>query len=538
MLTAIFGMTLVLVWAAFWWWRILPQVKEGERMHLALTVAAAASLAILAAIVGSWWLKAFEERHTSLDETRGIVRNARVTFQAAIREARVATRTTPSEAPPDALVREVLHEFDRLEQELQSGADRSSEMLDAIAAQARELRRARAHFISPRAAILHAGKAALDDMREWGVPQASLHRVTAELVPLLASPQPADARAALSALLELRDQWDPYATWYNGFMGRTAAALLAILLFAVTVAGAAFREGHLLTSFALAGVGGAALSVLSRLPPLAAYGEATQYLFRIVSRVGTGFAASLIGAGLLATGIISINLPEAGSFDGMVAECSAFPPSRPRTAPLPPVEGKPLPAATEGAPKPCGTTHVLIFLAIAMILGFSERALATFEDRVFPSGTLVPVPVKQELLHPDGPEKDPSTAEELRRRTEAAAREALEVAERAEAVTSDAARAAGATLTAAGDSPESPETRRTQEAARETVEAIAEVQKATAETAEATQEVVDAAAKAAVAPDEASDSDAVEALPETEGAAPVSRGGDDVTAANTRPDKR
>jgi hypothetical protein len=289
MLAVIIGVTLLGLTTALWWWGILTLVP-GRRMLLALTVSAVVCTAVLAGIIGSWWLRAFEDARTTVDEARAKIRDARVTFQAAIRQAQMATRATPEEAPAAPLVREVLNEFDKLESELSAMTDdSSSDALDAIVEQASELRRSRVNFIAPRAAILHVGKAALDDMREWGVPQASLQRVTTELVPLLASPQLADARAALGALLELHDQWDPYATWYNGFMGRTAAALLLILLFAVAAAGAAFREGHLLTSFALAGIGGAALSVLSRLPPLAAYGEATQYLFRIVSRVGTGF---------------------------------------------------------------------------------------------------------------------------------------------------------------------------------------------------------------------------------------------------------
>ena len=449
MLVVIFGITLLGLTAALWWWWSIATNIQGHRMLLGLTIAAVVCTALLAAIVGSWWLRAFEEIDTTATETLAVVRSARATFVAAIREARIATRGTPADAPPADLVKEVLDEFNRLEKEINDGDNLSSETLDAIADHARELRRARANFISPRAAILHVGKAAVDDMREWGVPQGSLQRVTAETVPLLASPQPADARAALRALLDLRDQWDPYATWYNGFMGRTAAALLVILLFAVAAAGAAFRDGHLLTSFALAGIGGAALSVLSRLPPLAAYGEATQYLFRIVSRVGTGFAASLIGAGLLATGVISINLPEVGSFGDMVAECSAYPPRKQRTpAELTAMAAEAAKAnignaAPTPAPKPCGTPQVLILLAIAMILGFSERALATFEDRVFPAGTLVPVPVGRH----DGDDGTGGRGSgEAVGAVQAAARQATEAAERAAVASGASTDAAAAAL--------------------------------------------------------------------------------------------
>lgn len=500
MLVVIFGVTLLGLTAALWWWWGIRMNIQGRRMLLTLTIAAVICTALLAALVGSWWLRAFEEADTTADESLAVVRSSRATFVAAIREARIATRAAPADAPPADVVKEVLDEFDLLEKEIREGTDLSSETLDAIADHARELRRTRANFILPRAAILHVGKAAVDDMREWGVPQGSLQRVTTEIVPLLASPQPADARAALRALLDLHDQWDPYATWYNGFMGRTAAALLVILLFAVAAAGAAFREGHLLTSFALAGIGGATLSVLSRLPPLAAYGEATQYLFRIVSRVGTGFAASLIGAGLLATGVISINLPEVGSFGEMVAECSVYPPRKPRPAVEPSAKGTGAAANAETGPdrattppQPCGTPQVLILLAIAMILGFSERALATFEDRVFPAGTLVPVPVARNEGGDGQGGRGPSPVEIETAQT--AARQAKEAAARAAEATGASADAADAALAEAQSQDSAAQRPSAVAAAEQAVVAAAVAESATADVVETTETAVDAAEK-------------------------------------------
>jgi hypothetical protein len=392
--------------AALWWWGAF-RLTAGHEVAIATAIGAVLGTSVIAGILFSWSMSVARDEKRTIQNTWEAVLEARTAFEATIRQARIATAGSTAESIDEPAVAEVLAQFDELEQELRAKQPESVDRLDAIADKAAALRRARANFMAPRTAILHSGKAALDDMREWGVPQTSLARVTSELVPLLASPKVADARAALIALLQLHDDWDPYATWYNSFMGRTAGALLMVLLLVISGAAAASRDGKLLTAFALAGIGGAALSVLSKLPPLAAYGEATQYLFRVLSRVGTGFAASLIGAGLLSTGVLTVTIPAGGTFGEVVAECSAHPPIHPRMIAAPVLSARDTAANT--APKSpgtaasdatqtnelpsCGTNQILFLLALAMILGFSERALTTFEDRVFPPGTLVPVPV-------------------------------------------------------------------------------------------------------------------------------------------------
>ena len=49
--------------------------------------------------------------------------------------------------------------------------------------------------------------------------------------------------------------------------------------------------------------------VVAKLPAVMGYGASNAYVSRIMSRVGVGVAASMIGIGLLASDVVSIRLP-------------------------------------------------------------------------------------------------------------------------------------------------------------------------------------------------------------------------------------
>ena len=110
-----------------------------------------------------------------------------------------------------------------------------------------------------------------------------------------------------------------------------------------------------------------------------------------------GSAAVLIGGGFLASGIVTVTLPnskvtltetievcgrdasrqecrEPGWFDWALAKLTGRP-AKPDESCAPNVEAKPGPR--------CTTSGFLLLLALGLILGFSERALTSFEDKVF-----------------------------------------------------------------------------------------------------------------------------------------------------------
>jgi hypothetical protein len=181
-----------------------------------------------------------------------------------------------------------------------------------------------------------------------------------------------------------------------------------------------------------------------------------------MSRFGTGLAASAIGCGFLAAGIVTINLStdrdnsKRDDLKGLIDRCSLAEVAKPvdksaqqatlhekaadqskvstqpeRTDPRasegaqPPAlrektaeRAKVVTKSAEGKPDPvgfdqtsiktggdsstvvsskeeqqmsnCTTGNRLILVAIAMLLGFSERALTSFEDRIFPTSKEIP----------------------------------------------------------------------------------------------------------------------------------------------------
>jgi hypothetical protein len=115
----------------------------------------------------------------------------------------------------------------------------------------------------------------------------------------------------------------------------------------------------LAVSILLAGAAGSCVSVLTKMPVLevSLSGELDAYERRILSRVGVGVIASLIGSGLLGWGLISFSI-RGQTFTDVLSACSAA---------------------------PCTGPNTLILLAVSMLFGFSERALTWFERKVFGS---------------------------------------------------------------------------------------------------------------------------------------------------------
>jgi hypothetical protein len=194
---------------------------------------------------------------------------------------------------------------------------------------------------------------------EWGLPKSvakDLEKVKDELQ------EPAKARAALRFLFAERDSWDDYTTAYEDTM-ENCTILLFVLTVALPVAAAfCFRyafHSHcrwlLVLGVLAAGVAGSCVSIMRRMPEfdVRLSNELDAYRRRIMSRMGVGIAASVVGSAFL--GVLPVSI-EGHRFIDAICACTT---------------------------SICGGVDTLLLVSIPMLLGFSERALTTIEQRLF-----------------------------------------------------------------------------------------------------------------------------------------------------------
>jgi hypothetical protein len=231
---------------------------------------------------------------------------------------------------------------------------------DAIQDRARELGRYRAYFMSP-SQLRADSQAILDELRDWKVPAASLADFAKRLqddilnADLTLPDKLARARATLEDALETYDYWDDYIDWYLGQTKCASVSLLAAATVSLVGAVLLFGRGHMLFGFLVAGICGASISMLASLPPISVYGEMMGLCTRILYRYGVGVAGTAVGCGMLALGMLNF-FPK--GFDFL--------------------------AVMNGSAQAASATNVAVLLAIGILLGFSERAMGSFEDRIFP----------------------------------------------------------------------------------------------------------------------------------------------------------
>jgi hypothetical protein len=148
------------------------------------------------------------------------------------------------------------------------------------------------------------------NLLEWrGIPKAEIKKLRDLLESKLkdTDSNPAAARSALRALFEERNAWEEYSDDYEDTMGRWARKLfwwtVGLLPVATLCLCFAARFSPLLIFGMLcAGAAGSSVSVLARMPGMdvSLSNELDAYDRRVLSRIGIGIIASLIGLGLLA----------------------------------------------------------------------------------------------------------------------------------------------------------------------------------------------------------------------------------------------
>ncbi len=244
-------------------------------------------------------------------------------------------------------------------------ADASLDELDELVSRAESLSRLRAYVYPPSELELLA-KTYLDEMRTWLVPETVINGLRTELLPLFSGDgkpeHEPERRAALCILFDYYDYWEGYVDDFAPFMRSVGVSLLAVSVALVAASLWAIMAQHVIVGFVCAGACGGVVSVLAKLPPLTIYGEWAAYVVTIVRRVGTGLAASVIGLGLLSSGLVSLPVAKGLAISEVLDACGG---------------------TTTAQISACLPSHVLLLTGLAMILGFSERALTSFNDKIF-----------------------------------------------------------------------------------------------------------------------------------------------------------
>lgn len=215
-------------------------------------------------------------------------------------------------------------------------------------------------YICPIAEIADEGRLAIDVIEEWSVPKTVITKLRNSLGQKIerADKEPELARAALRALFEEYDSWSSYTDDYEDTMQRFTRWLFVATIVMPVLAIIAFRwPTTFLGGFLFAGAAGSCVSVMAKMPMLevSLSGDLEAYGRRILSRIAAGLVGSIIGCALLAWGLFPISIQNQ-TFSDLLNACNG---------------------------SSCSTMKTLVLLGVPMLFGFSERALTSFEQKIF-----------------------------------------------------------------------------------------------------------------------------------------------------------
>ena len=249
-----------------------------------------------------WHGKKLERRRK---DTLSGIRAERLAFETMVQRARIASDTL------DEMFLKCVQ--DRLT-EIEQRADKETDIdeLDNLVEDAEQQGQLRA-YICPSREIPDEGKLAIDLMEEWNVPKSVIFGLRASLGKTLAQAEsePAAARSALRALFEESDSWRTYTSDYEDSMKSYTLWLFGVTILLPVLTILAFHWPlTFLGGLLCAGAAGSCVSVMAKMPLLdvSLSGELDAYGRRILSRIGVGIIASLIGCALLGWGLLPISI--------------------------------------------------------------------------------------------------------------------------------------------------------------------------------------------------------------------------------------
>lgn len=229
--------------------------------------------------------------------------------------------------------------------------------LEWIKEQAEAVERQRA-YVLPDDALYEEGLFLIEELEEWNLPESVIQRLKDRLQRIAnLSAKGHQRRQLLTEIDEDADYWNFETERHEAFLRRSANALVPVCIVCLALSLVCFLLlGQAVAGFIVAGVGGAALSIVLKLPPLQVYGETVGRWQRIAARLAAGAVASAVGLGLLASGMVNVGIPsgESGfvSAAAMLAECQS---------------------------RGCPAASASLLLSLGIIFGFSERAITSFE---------------------------------------------------------------------------------------------------------------------------------------------------------------
>jgi hypothetical protein len=288
----------------------------------------------------------------------------------------MAQRAQQAGETPDAeFLKNVYEHLSEIEQRANNETD--VDELENLSMDAEQQGQLRA-YTCPRGKIFLEGSMSIDRMEEWKVPRAVITNLRGLVVKHLqtANTKTEDARSALRAIFQEYDSWANYTDDYEDTLKKFTRGLsvvtLVTLLIAITIV--VWWPSFVAFGVLFAGAAGSCVSIMSKMPVLevSPSGELEAYERRILTRIAVGVVASVIGSGLLGWGLLPISI-QGKSFAGVLDGCTSFPASS------------------------CTVVSTLILLGVPMLLGFSERALTSFEG--------------QFLNHPKGDRGTPPSSE-------------------------------------------------------------------------------------------------------------------------------
>jgi hypothetical protein len=288
-------------------------------------------------------------------DTLSSIRAERVTFETMLQRARRAGDT-----PDETFLKSVQGHLTEIEQRAEKETDLNE--LDNLVEEAEKQGQLRA-YICPRAEICDEGTLVIDLIEEWNVPKTVIAKLRDSLGQKLrrADVELESARSALRALFEESDSWASYTNEYEDSMKSYTRWLFGATIVLPILAILAFHWPlTFLGGLLCAGAAGSCASVMAKMPLLdvSLSGELEAYSRRIFSRIGVGVIASLIGCALLGWGLLPVSIQNQ-TFAGLLNACTGFPSIS------------------------CTHLKTLILLGVPMLFGFSERALTSFEQKVF-----------------------------------------------------------------------------------------------------------------------------------------------------------
>jgi len=259
----------------------------------------------------------------------------------------------------EEFVQVVMGKFSELEARVEKTSTDSE--WESIEDEAESLYRLRAYII-PLSEIAVQGSTILSNMEQWTIPATALEILKKEVAQELKSNDLEKARAALHTLFKEYDEWSEFQDTYNKEMKWLTWRLAGGIVLSLLAALYCLLYGPVALGIAFAGVTGSCLSVISKIPGVIVSGDSDPYHRSAVRRLATGFAASMVGVGFLLSGMAPISLPYGGTFLEIIT------------------------ALSESVPKsPPKIVLVFEIIAIVTLMGISERALTSFEEKLFDS---------------------------------------------------------------------------------------------------------------------------------------------------------